>query len=150
MSAISIESSIHDHHVYRSIWTPVMDVLVCEREWHNINDPFVVAVYKRFTTVSHVPQHISAMPQSNLLKQSAVQNKFSKLWAHLGNLGKFALWENNPLYGTYIACTYMCVWCYLIHKFKSSYKIPLLLCISNKIARLPKPSQQSSGLEIHM
>ena len=40
---MGIESSIRDYHVYRSIWTPVIDeVLVCERERHNIHDPFAV------------------------------------------------------------------------------------------------------------
>ena len=40
MSAIGIESSIRGYHVY---WTPVIDeVLVCERERHNIHDPFAV------------------------------------------------------------------------------------------------------------
>ena len=38
MSAIGIESSIRGYHEY---WTPVIDeVLVCERERHNIHDPF--------------------------------------------------------------------------------------------------------------
>ena len=38
---MGIESMVT--HVYRSIWTPVIDeVLVCERERHNIRDPFAV------------------------------------------------------------------------------------------------------------
>ena len=42
---MGIESSIRGYHVYRSIWTPVIHdrkVLVCEREQHNIQDPFAV------------------------------------------------------------------------------------------------------------
>ena len=44
-SAMGIESSIRGYHVYRNIWTQVIDkVLVCERdlERHNIHDPFAV------------------------------------------------------------------------------------------------------------
>ena len=41
---------------------PVIDeVLVCEREQHNIHDPFAVAVYKGSTIVGHVPRRIAAM-----------------------------------------------------------------------------------------
>ena len=62
MSSITIESSIHGHHVYRTVWTPMIDeVLACKREQHNIHDPFAVAVRKGSTVVGHVPQHISAM-----------------------------------------------------------------------------------------
>ena len=40
---MGIESSIRGYHVYRSIWTPVInEVLVCERERHNIHNPFAV------------------------------------------------------------------------------------------------------------
>ena len=40
---MGIESSIRGYHVYRSIWTPVInEMLVCEREQHNIHDPFAV------------------------------------------------------------------------------------------------------------
>ena len=41
---------------------PVIDeVLVCQREQHNIHDPFAVAVYKGSTIVGHIPQRIAAM-----------------------------------------------------------------------------------------
>ena len=41
----------------------ICEVLVCERERHNIHDPFAVAVYKGSiaTVVGHVPQRIAAM-----------------------------------------------------------------------------------------
>ena len=40
---MGIEFSIRGYHVYRSIWMPKIDqVLVCERERHNIHDPFAV------------------------------------------------------------------------------------------------------------
>ena len=47
MSAVGIESSIRGHHVYRSVWTLLIDeVLVCEQEQHYIHDSFAIAVYK--------------------------------------------------------------------------------------------------------
>ena len=36
MSTVTIESSIHGHHVYRSIWAPVIEVLVYKWKRHNI------------------------------------------------------------------------------------------------------------------
>ena len=60
MSAVVIESAVRGHHVYRSIWAPVIDeVFVCKRERHNIHDPFAVAVCKGSAVVGHVPRRIA-------------------------------------------------------------------------------------------
>ena len=97
---VDIESSIRGHHVYRSVWTLVIDeVLVCEWERHNIHDPFAVVVYKGFTVVCSCSVQRILIPQSNLLKS---RKNFPKLWAHSGNSEKFASWKNNPLYGTWL------------------------------------------------
>jgi len=62
MNAVSVESAIQGHHVYKSIRAPVLgEVLVCKRERHNIHDPFAVVVYKGSVIVGHVSWHISAM-----------------------------------------------------------------------------------------
>ena len=60
--AVSIESAVQGHHVYKSVWTPVIGkLLVCKQERHNIHDPFAAAVYKGSIIVGHVSRNISAM-----------------------------------------------------------------------------------------
>ena len=92
-------------YVYRSIWTPVIDeVLVCERERHNIHDSFAVVEgklngplhgvrqmsYYLDTIALHSCQIFECLQfyKSNLLKQSAVQNKISRFASPFGKFGK--------------------------------------------------------------
>ena len=54
-STIIIESSILSHHMYRSIWTPVIDnMLACKQEQNNIHYSFAVVVHKEFTVLGHI------------------------------------------------------------------------------------------------
>ena len=110
----------------------IYGVLVCEREQHNIHDSFAVAVYKgssyhcRSCRISlqcalkigcsimcKVTEHrrysqnseLSQSHESNLLKQSAVKYKISRV--HSGNSGKLEPQEITRYTVFRIDC---CVW----------------------------------------
>ena len=47
MDTIEVKSCIRGHHVYSSIWTPVLhELLTCQRELDNAEDKYAVAVRK--------------------------------------------------------------------------------------------------------
>lgn len=53
-------SCIRGYHIYKDIWTPVIDEeLQCRREPANIIDRYAVAVLKSGTIVGHLPKKIS-------------------------------------------------------------------------------------------
>ena len=53
-------SVIRDHHIYRSIWTPIIgEKLVFEAQDDNEHDKLAVAVMKDGCIVGHVPRSIS-------------------------------------------------------------------------------------------
>ena len=55
-----IEFVVRGHHVYKTIWNPVIgEVLVCEQETDNDEDSCAVAVKLDDIIVGHVPQEIS-------------------------------------------------------------------------------------------
>ena len=56
-----ISSFIRGHHIYKSIWTPILkEQLDCVREESNPKDRYAVAVLKNGEIVGHVPRRISA------------------------------------------------------------------------------------------
>ena len=54
---------IHGYHVYNEIWTAVLgEVLITERDFHNMADCYAVAVKKHSgETVGHLPRKISRL-----------------------------------------------------------------------------------------
>ena len=59
-TSFRIESSVHGHHVYKDVWSPVIgDELLVQVEEHNTFNEFGVAVMKNSDVVGHVPQEIS-------------------------------------------------------------------------------------------
>ena len=57
------DSCIRGYHVYNEIWTAVLgEVLITERELHNVADRYAVAVKKHSgETVGHLPRKISRL-----------------------------------------------------------------------------------------
>ena len=52
----SVESVVRGHHIYKSIWTPLIgEVLTAELEEDNTEDQYAVAVIRAETIVGHVP-----------------------------------------------------------------------------------------------
>ena len=58
---IEVESCVRGHHVYSTIWNPVLgERLTCKRELDNVEDRYAVAICKdEDTVVGHVPRKIS-------------------------------------------------------------------------------------------
>ena len=53
----SLDSCVRGYHVYKSIWTaPHGEILTCQDEFGNVEDPYAVAVMTSGTTVGHVPR----------------------------------------------------------------------------------------------
>lgn len=58
--SFTLESYIRGHHVYHTIWTPIIgEVLPVKRELTNDYDRFAVAVLKDGEVVGHVPRTLS-------------------------------------------------------------------------------------------
>ena len=54
-TSFRIESTVRGHHVYKSLWTPVMgEELNVQIEDSNIFDEFAVAVFKDGIIVGHI------------------------------------------------------------------------------------------------
>ena len=54
------ESFITGHHVYKEIWSPILnELLVCEREPENSSDKNAVMVLKGEDVVGHIPKHLA-------------------------------------------------------------------------------------------
>ena len=58
-----MDSCVRGYHVYDEIWTAVLgEVLITERELHNVADCYAVAVKKHAgETVGHLPKKISML-----------------------------------------------------------------------------------------
>lgn len=55
MEELSRVSCIQDYHVYKDIWdTAVGEVLVSEREPHNVEDRYSIAIKKDETVIGHL------------------------------------------------------------------------------------------------
>ena len=51
---------IRGYHVYKEIWEVATgEVLICERELHNVRDRYAVAVKKSGTIIGHLPRKLS-------------------------------------------------------------------------------------------
>jgi len=59
-STYKIDSVVWGHHVYKTIWTPLLsETLEVGQEYDNEHDEYAVAVFRRDSIVGHVPQEIS-------------------------------------------------------------------------------------------
>ena len=57
---LSRVSCIRGYHVYKGIWDAAIgEVLVCEREPHNVEDRYAIAVKKDETVIGHLPRNLS-------------------------------------------------------------------------------------------
>ena len=57
---LSRVSCIRGYHVYKGIWNAAIgEVLVCEREPHNVEDRYAIAVKKDETVIGHLPRNLS-------------------------------------------------------------------------------------------
>ena len=57
-----MESVLRGHHVYKSVWNPVLgEQLTFERENSNSHDRHAVSVMKDGTIVGHVPRELSSV-----------------------------------------------------------------------------------------
>ena len=60
MEEYVMESVIRGHHVYKSVWHPILgEQLILEREDNNSHDRHAVSVMKDGTIVGHVPREFS-------------------------------------------------------------------------------------------
>ena len=65
MEEYAIESVIRGHHVYKSIWHPILgEQLTHEREDGNNHDRHAVSVMNGGAIVGHVPQELDFLPLS--------------------------------------------------------------------------------------
>ena len=68
-----IDSVVRGHHVYKTIWNPfVGEVLVCEQENDNDEDPCAVVVKMDDAIVGHVPRKISGICWNFLERNGAI------------------------------------------------------------------------------
>ena len=78
--SFELDSCIRGHHIYKDVWTPVVDkVLNCRREEGNISNPYAVAAIKSGNIIGHMPRRIPAA--CNLFIQKGVL-LYAKLLAH--------------------------------------------------------------------
>ena len=58
---IEVESCIRGHHVYSTIWTPVLgELLSCKRELGNAKDQYAVVVCRvDGIVIGHIPRKVS-------------------------------------------------------------------------------------------
>ena len=60
MEEYVMESAVRGHHVYKSVWHPVLgEQLTLERENSNSHDRHAVSVMKDGTIVGHVPRELA-------------------------------------------------------------------------------------------
>ena len=86
-SLLEIESCNHGHHVYKDVWTPVVDEeLNCRREEGNISDPYAVATVKSGNIVGHVPRRISAACNLFIQKRGNILCKVTGPQCYSGDL----------------------------------------------------------------
>lgn len=82
-----LESCIHGHHIYKDVWTPVVDEqLNCRREEGNISDPYAVATVKSGNIVGHKPRQISATCNLFIQKGGNILCKVTGLWHYSDDL----------------------------------------------------------------
>ena len=53
---LSSSPVVRGHHIYKSVWTPVLgEELECRKETNNSSDPYAIAVLKTAAIVGHIP-----------------------------------------------------------------------------------------------
>ena len=67
--ASRIESTVREHHVYKTHWSPSIEELCCEVEEDNTFDRYAVAVTKDGRVVGHVPRELARICYFFLKKQ---------------------------------------------------------------------------------
>ena len=50
-----VDSCVCGFHIYKDIWTPIIEVFSCEREDENPMDPYAVAIKRGSKVIRHVP-----------------------------------------------------------------------------------------------
>ena len=82
-----LESCIRGHHIYKDVWTPVMnEELSCRREEGNYFDSYAVAFIKFGVIVGHVPHRISAACSLFIQRGGAVMCKVTGPQHYSSNL----------------------------------------------------------------
>ena len=72
MEEYTIESVIRGHHVYKSIWHPILgEQLTLEREDSNSHDRHAVSVMKG-GAIASPPCYNSSLPSSTLIRQKLI------------------------------------------------------------------------------
>ena len=62
MASFEIEAMVRGHHIYKNVWSAVIDEeFPCKREDGNGFDPFAVAVCNGDIVIGHVPRKISSV-----------------------------------------------------------------------------------------
>ena len=85
--SFEFDSCIRGHHIYKDVWTPVVDEgLNCRREEGNISDPYAVAVIKSGNIVGHVPRRISAACNLFIQKGGVIVCKVTGLRCYSSDL----------------------------------------------------------------
>ena len=65
MEELHIDSVMRGHHIYKSVWTPVIGKeLYLEPEESNEHDKYAMAVRKDGEIVGHVPYSLDQTPRS--------------------------------------------------------------------------------------
>ena len=73
---IEVESCVRGHHVYSTIWNPVLgERLTCKRELDNVEDRYAVAICKdEDTVVGQVPRKISFLCSVFIRRGGSIKN----------------------------------------------------------------------------
>ena len=85
MPVLELESCVRGYHVYKDIWSPstLLDYS-CERELHNPEDPYAVAIMSGGSIVGHVPRKISAACSLFIQQSGAITSRIagSRQYSH--------------------------------------------------------------------
>ena len=67
--SFAFESVIRGHHIYKSMWCPVLDeeLILCE-ELNNLHDRNAVSIKKEDNVVGHVPRELARVVKKFLRK----------------------------------------------------------------------------------
>ena len=57
-----INSAVRGFHVYKDYWNPTIgETLLCDMQFGDIHDPYVVAVVRGVDIVGHIPRKLSSL-----------------------------------------------------------------------------------------
>ena len=82
---IEVESCIQGHHVYSTIWTPVLgELLSSKRELDNAEDQYVVTVCRvNGIVIGHIPKKISFLCAVFIKRDGTIQCIASAIYCHI-------------------------------------------------------------------